>query len=97
MSKQSIVDLEDQDTNTAAVAIDCPWTIARSMIIDATKMFRRLTGRKPNLMYITPALEASLEIDFARTFDIHGKLRVTYRDLLLDCRPVFDAQEFRLE
>lgn len=89
--------IEDQDTSTAQVAIDHPYSIVRSIVIDAITMFTRLTGRKPNLMYVTPALEAALEVDFARSFDEHGRIRDRYKDLLYDCRPVWDAKEFRLE
>ncbi len=97
MGRTQTAETEDQDTTSAKTAIDQPYAIVRAMVIDAIALYRRLTGRPPALMYLTPALEAALEIDFGRSFNQHGHLRTMYPNQLFDCKPIWDQKEFRLE
>lgn len=85
--------------DSAGAAIDAPEAVTRMVVLDALMMFARLTGKPPRLIYITPALEAVLQIDRGRNLGqpekTHGKLRNL--ELIFTCRPVWDAKEFRVE
>ena len=83
------------DMLKAKSAIDKPEAVTRMVFIDAVKQFVRLTGRPPRLLYIPKALEASLQVDAARSFDRHGKLREC--DQLFKCKVIWDADEFKVE
>lgn len=79
--------------------VDNPHAVVRMVVLDAMRLFSRLTGRAPRLLYVTPALEAALQVDRGRNLGEHedkcGRLRKSQR--LFNCGVVWDAEEFKVE
>ena len=90
-----------QDTNKLyrdpKVGVDNPHTVVRLLVGDAVRAFTHLTGKAPTLIHIPLAVEAALQIDLGRRADIHGKIRETQADDICGCKPVWDAEYFRVE
>lgn len=77
------------------VAVDCPWSASRLVVLHSIKQWARLTRKTPRTLHVPPLLEAALEIDLARSFNEHGHIR--QRQLLFGLKVVWDADEFRIE
>lgn len=80
-------------------AIDRPEAVVRMLVLDAIRLFVRLTGRPPREIHVPPSLEAALQVDRGRNLGGHEKDVGPLRGMssLFTCRPVWDAAEFRIE
>lgn len=102
-AKKIPLELRDmyEDVRVALVdpstGVDHPHYVIRQLVLDAFKQFVALSGREPQIVYIPAALESALQIDFARSLNRHGKLREVHRDRIFNCRPIWNADEFRFE
>lgn len=88
-----------------AVAIERPHVLIDYLVRQHLKLFQRLTGRKPRLLYVPQAIEAALQIDIGRTGGRHERdakgrlIKLRDRDMVQEfgCQVVWDAKEFKVE
>lgn len=83
----------------ASAGIDRPEAVVRMVVLDCIKQFKRLTGRRPERIFIPIAVESALQVDRGRNLGMHEKEFGPYRksELVFGLKPVWDATEFRVE
>ncbi len=96
---QKLYDVTKAAAQQPETGVDKSEMVVRFMVLEAIRMFNRLTSRQPKVIYVPRSVESALEIDRGMNLGQHrgdvGPLREA--DLLFGCQPVWDSDDFRVE